>query len=121
MRFTLVATVFATALSSAGAMRLVARQSSFPGTFSQHRFITQREKLNLHSLTLDCALDCVTNPKSYFGCSPDDNSCLCTNQQYVQETTQCIVDACNPSDADAAEAVLIALRVLRLLLLQDAW
>jgi CFEM-containing surface protein len=49
-------------------------------------------------------LDCVTSPQSTFGCDINDNACLCKSQQYVQATTQCIVNACNAADAATAEA-----------------
>ncbi|KIP03281.1 hypothetical protein PHLGIDRAFT_20269 [Phlebiopsis gigantea 11061_1 CR5-6] len=51
-----------------------------------------------------CATDCVLNPPSLFGCSATDNQCLCTNQQYVAATTQCIETACSATDAASAEA-----------------
>ncbi|EKM56655.1 uncharacterized protein PHACADRAFT_253903 [Phanerochaete carnosa HHB-10118-sp] len=81
MRFTLPTVLFAGALS-VSAVSLRARQN-FP----------------------TCSESCVANPSNLFGCTATDDTCLCNSQQYVAETTQCIVNACDAADAASAEAL----------------
>ncbi|KAJ3559787.1 hypothetical protein NM688_g129 [Phlebia brevispora] len=80
MRIPFSAIVFSAILASATATNVHTRQT-FPS----------------------CANICVLDPSNTFGCSPTDDLCLCNNQQYIQEVTQCFNDNCSPSDAQSAE------------------
>jgi len=52
-----------------------------------------------------CALDCLQHA-NFHGCGVTDYSCLCTNHQFLDETSQCIYNECtNPQDlAQAVQA-----------------
>jgi hypothetical protein len=53
-----------------------------------------------------CALDCLSHA-NFHGCGTTDYSCLCTNHQFLDETSQCIYNECtNP--ADLAQAIQAA-------------
>ncbi|KAF9233042.1 hypothetical protein BU15DRAFT_54385, partial [Melanogaster broomeanus] len=55
-----------------------------------------------------CAAPCLANA-DYGGCSPTDDSCLCTNEVFLNSTTTCIEAACSGSDLAEAEAFSQAL------------
>ncbi|KAI0826175.1 hypothetical protein BC629DRAFT_55286 [Irpex lacteus] len=81
MRFAIVALLVAASTVSAASLQ--ARQDSYPS----------------------CALPCVLNPTNLFGCSADDNACLCKSSDYVAETTDCIAKACTADDAAKADSL----------------
>ena len=50
----------------------------------------------------ECALDCLSKA-NFHGCGTTDYSCLCTNHQFLDETSQCIYNECtNPQDLTQA-------------------
>ncbi|KIK93680.1 hypothetical protein PAXRUDRAFT_144531 [Paxillus rubicundulus Ve08.2h10] len=51
----------------------------------------------------NCAAPCLTNA-NFDGCSPDDDSCLCHDQVFIDSTTSCIQSSCTGSDLAEAEA-----------------
>ncbi|KAJ4474358.1 hypothetical protein J3R30DRAFT_3508291 [Lentinula aciculospora] len=84
MRFILVQ---ATALLSAGF------------TFASNLEIVSRQ-LDLPT----CALPCLTatSSTSFGNCSSTDEACLCTNPQFISNTTTCIEGACTGNDLQTA-------------------
>ncbi|KAF8843506.1 hypothetical protein BDN67DRAFT_1066887 [Paxillus ammoniavirescens] len=51
----------------------------------------------------NCAAPCLANA-NFDGCSPDDDSCLCHDQTFINSTTSCIQSSCTGSDLAEAEA-----------------
>ncbi|KIJ16487.1 hypothetical protein PAXINDRAFT_168597 [Paxillus involutus ATCC 200175] len=51
----------------------------------------------------NCAAPCLANA-NFDGCSPDDDTCLCHDQTFIDSTTSCIQSSCTGSDLAEAEA-----------------
>ncbi|KAH7926880.1 hypothetical protein BV22DRAFT_1111399 [Leucogyrophana mollusca] len=51
----------------------------------------------------NCAVPCLTDA-NFGGCAPDDDTCLCNNQTFIQSSTSCIQSSCTGSDLTNAES-----------------
>ncbi|KAF9224982.1 hypothetical protein BS17DRAFT_731760 [Gyrodon lividus] len=56
----------------------------------------------------NCAAPCLANA-NYGSCAPDDDTCLCNDQTFLNSTTTCIQSSCSGSDLTEAEAFAQAL------------
>lgn len=101
MRFAIVALLVAASTVSAASLQ--ARQDSYPCKCFDRGQPARYNELTL--ICLACALPCVLNPTNLFGCSADDNACLCKSSDYVAETTDCIAKACTSDDAAKADSL----------------
>ncbi|KAF4603037.1 hypothetical protein EYR38_003442 [Pleurotus pulmonarius] len=52
----------------------------------------------------ECSLTCLDPTQSVNGCGPTDNACLCRDDAFISNTTECINTSCTGDDITNAQA-----------------